>query len=1732
MKKIIKTIFVMLALLAGTAEAAVCTSLSAGNWNWSGRWSCGHVPNNTDDVVIAHNITMNTNPDIVGFTINAGATLDDNGNDLTVTGSVLINGTYDGSGNNGNLIMEGNGQTLSGTGTIIDIGRIQIDANTTIPAGSNLNLTLDSEIRVGDQNNATLTIDGIITGTGQNNGNRIIRLDNNNTSNVILNGTINAPNSYIEIQDGGTFANNGTVTLRNLDGNGDATSTWTQGANSSLTLTQPAVQWVGTFNANAGGNTVTYNGTSTVIAPSAGYWNLAGTIFPAACPVPYTIQGANPCIGAPTVTTNAATSLTTTGAMLNGTVSDNGAATTVTFEYGIGAYDYTVTATQSPLAAGSGSTGVSVSLNGLPCGTTYDFHAVGVNSYGTTYGANLTFTTAACPTGVSVTANPTACVDATGIGTRTWGTLTGPLASDNAYASASVDGSTTHFLKCTGYGFAIPATAPVVGIVVNVERKSSSTANGGSEDAAMRLVRADVIQAVDRSSATTYTTADVAMAHGGATDLWGGWTAAEINLPTFGAAFAATKPSNNGGAHTITVDHMPITVYYTPTVPWVASINRVSPNPTVANTSVSWDVLFSGDATGVDAMDFALVMGGAATGATITGVTGSGRVWTVTANTGTGATGTLGLNLVDNDSIIIGGVPLGGAGLNNGDFAGQIYTLEVPVCGASAIFCDDFERANPGAVGNGWTITPGPGADCNGVVGNSGCAGIDTDIPPFNATTNRANPTRSMFTRWSVVTVESRTIDLSTYPSALLSFWMRRGGDSFSEYPEAVGEDYLVKYLASDNTWKVLAQYPTGVMQGQVFTPVIQLPADAMHANFKLQFYQPAGSGDANGGATGGAPGVVGYDYWHFDNVIITEAPESSYTGAFCDNFEAGLGRWSISAEGAPPTAAIGDADLRTTDFLSATHELDLRWGYVVVSTLRTDMTGVSGDIVYWVKSGTTATRDPDANEDLVVEYRNSSGAWTNLATYPGSAAAGTIYNASHVLPADAQHTGFRLRFRQLNGSSFDNDYWHIDDVCVGTPQANADLSITKSRSGPLVPGSNGTYILTVTNNGPQDMSGTIQVVDTLPAGLGYYSGIGTGWTCTWNAPDVTCSYVGSLANGASAPPITLTVAVDAGATGTITNTATVSGTVTDTVSANNTATNTTTLTPGFVYTDGPCVHGIAFGGAGQTCNILSWSSLTAGQDFTNVYITAVNTSSVPNQLSGASATTVNMEFGLSCHNPAADAGVQATFSATASALELCEPNGGAPANWTTGVDLSFAATNPSVGPYTFNYADVGQVELYARNSAAATQVGQSGPFVVRPAGFVLSQIRCTTADANNCGAGALPSGNNPAAFATGGLTFIRAGDPFSVTVTAINTLGNATPNYGHEATPETVLLTPANVLANMATAPAITGTFGSFTSGVATGTAFAWGEVGIVTLTPSVGDGNYLGAGNVTGTTSGNVGRFYPHHFDTVVSQVAGVPMGCPDASCPATYNGIAYSGQTFALTVTAMNAAGGVTSNYNATTGLAKMTSLTVVGNLGTDDAVTGAGWLGVASMSAFAAGTITSNTEAYTFSAVSAPSNIYIRATEATGGDGVTSKRLVDPTGTSVEGGVQIVSGRLKVSNAYGSERLPLGVTATVQYWDGNNWLVSTTDNVTSFNTATNLTKAIISGTLAAANINAVGGGDVTVASGLRSFTLAAPGVTGSADIGLDAPTYLQTGSVLGRVTFGVYSNRNNYIYRREN
>ena len=118
------------------------------------------------------------------------------------------------------------------------------------------------------------------------------------------------------------------------------------------------------------------------------------------------------------VTTNAATSITATGATLNGTLNDLGTdpSVNVYFQYGTTAAYGSSTIPQSMSAAGP----FSASISGLMANTTYHFRAVAQGTT-TVYGADMTFTT---PTGtLSVTTGSATSISSTSA------TLNGTLTS-------------------------------------------------------------------------------------------------------------------------------------------------------------------------------------------------------------------------------------------------------------------------------------------------------------------------------------------------------------------------------------------------------------------------------------------------------------------------------------------------------------------------------------------------------------------------------------------------------------------------------------------------------------------------------------------------------------------------------------------------------------------------------------------------------------------------------------------------------------------------------------------------------------------------------------------------------------------------------------------------------------------------------------------------------------------------------------------------------------------------------------------------------------------------------------------------------------------------------------------------------------------------------------------------------------------------------------------------------
>lgn len=422
--------------------------------------------------------------------------------------------------------------------------------------------------------------------------------------------------------------------------------------------------------------------------------------------------------------------------------------------------------------------------------------------------------------------------------------------------------------------------------------------------------------------------------------------------------------------------------------------------------------------------------------------------------------------------------------------------------------------------------------------------------------------------------------------------------------------------------------------------------------------------------------------------------------------------------------------------------------------------------------------------------------------------------------------------------------------------------------------------------------------------------------------------------------------------------------------------------------------------------------------------------------------------------------------------------------------------------------------------------------FAIRPTSFAITSTNATNT-------------------AKTGTPVIKAGASFNLTATAV---------AGYAGTP---LIDNTKVVGST-TAGTLGGSFAATNgvTGIATGSSFTYSEVGNVGLnvnaiydstfssvdqpadctadfSNTLVSGKYgcrIGSVAVAQTTgSSGFGRFIPDHFDTAVVLSSGVPMSCATIglTCPALYNGFVYAGQAFTTQLTARNLAGLPTSNYNSTTGYSKVVTLAAWDAPGNSAATLpvpgvqnpGPGTLANSSVAAnaFSNGMANQATTSYIFITVpTAPTDIYLRAQDT---DGVSSLRAT--VASSVEGGVKVLNGRVRISNAYGSELLPLALTASAQYYDGSSWSSSASDSTTSLTFASSYAVGVSGGTTAVTLVPVSG----VLTSGLLTINLSKPTIgAGKAVISPTIwPLYLPITS--GTATFGIYKTNNNFIYQRE-
>ncbi len=153
---------------------------------------------------------------------------------------------------------------------------------------------------------------------------------------------------------------------------------------------------------------------------------------------------------------------------------------------------------------------------------------------------------------------PSTAVD-NGGGSTVWSNPDNVKASNDTYATASLGtiSSFSNYIKVTNFGFSIPTSATINGVVVEVERKGTGP---DITDRNIRLVVSDVINGDSKPSATVWGS-EATENYGGASDLWGlALTRANVVASNFGVAVSC---KHIGGFSTASIDSIKMTVHYT-----------------------------------------------------------------------------------------------------------------------------------------------------------------------------------------------------------------------------------------------------------------------------------------------------------------------------------------------------------------------------------------------------------------------------------------------------------------------------------------------------------------------------------------------------------------------------------------------------------------------------------------------------------------------------------------------------------------------------------------------------------------------------------------------------------------------------------------------------------------------------------------------------------------------------------------------------------------------------------------------------------------------------------------------------------------------------------------------------------------------------------------------------------------------------------------------------------------
>jgi hypothetical protein len=362
-------------------------------------------------------------------------------------------------------------------------------------------------------------------------------------------------------------------------------------------------------------------------------------------------------------------------------------------------------------------------------------------------------------------------------------------------------------------------------------------------------------------------------------------------------------------------------------------------------------------------------------------------------------------------------------------------------------------------------------------------------------------------------------------------------------------------------------------------------------------------------------------------------------------------------------------------------------------------------------------------------------------------------------------------------------------------------------------------------------------------------------------------------------------------------------------------------------------------------------------------------------------------------------------------------------------------------------YKDAGKIRIEVTDGTIS---GSSNNFVVKPHSYEIT-----------LGDGV--SGSDYEAINATDSVYTKAGVDFNITVTAKDLEGGTTPNYGRETLPETVHL-------NRTLAQPVDGDNGIFSSnlsktgsGIYAGTA-NWSEVGIINLTVTVGDADYLGTGDVS-TTLNNVGRFTPAKLSITTIDNGSFMSTNKNGTENFTYVGQKFSydpDQRPSFKITALNALSSATTTLNYTGDWGKLSadSIAFTGpSSDSDQDGKDASTLMLLTYKQDTAGfrddaitdnqpkavngifNVTFTNDDFTYekdhNSEISPFNpsVNLVITNVEDLDGIsTGTFTLNPTGTE-----PIRFGKMRMYNANGSELSPLVMDYRLEYFDSNHWVL---------------------------------------------------------------------------------------------